>query len=417
MKGFAGTGAHRLWLLLATCLPAQAAELAERLDTTLTLRTDAWSGSRQLDDTGGIVQTAAWGRLALDLGEGGGIVASGWRGDRSGAHVAGPRGRVRELYWRDNLGPLELKLGRQLVVWGRADGVNPTDNLSPRDFTQLAPDDGDQRYGNEVAQLRLNTGIGSVSALWFPHAASHTLPLPAQPNLRYTVQAPRASQWGIKWETVAEGVDGSISYFHGIDPMPDLALSGVDESGASIAVRNHPARVLGADISFTRGAIVWRAEAAAMQTGSGGSADFMHKKPQLWLVAGGEYGLDNGTTVGLQATILQVKNFLTPDSIADPLARAIAWRQAATSNQTSTSQKGITWHLARRWWNDTLMAETSGMLVWPSGSGIWRTKIDYAIDDRWHMQAGSDHYFGPKNSFFGQLGKNRLMYVQLRYGW
>jgi hypothetical protein len=57
------------------------------------------------------------------------------------------------------------------------------------------------------------------------------------------------------------------------------------------------------------------------------------------------------------------------------------------------------------------------MYVRPSASGVWRTRIAYAIDDRWHLQAGSDRYFGPEHSFFGQLGKNRLLYVQLRYGW
>ena len=163
--------------------------------------------------------------------------------------------------------------------------------------------------------------------------------------------------------------------------------------------------------------MVWRGEAAWMQTDSAGTNDFTHKKPQLWLVAGGEWSFDNGTTLGMQAIFQHVKDFRSPDTIAESIAREIAWRQAATSNQTSVTQRGLTWRLAGRWWNDTLMAETSGVVIWPSRSGIWRTKLSYAIDDHWHVQAGTDYYFGPARSFFGQLDKNRLLYVQLRYGW
>ncbi len=394
-----------------------AAELAERLDTTLSVRSDLWSGSRQLDDTGAAAQAAAWGRFKLDLGDGGALVGDAWVRGHAPAQAGAPHGRVRELYWRAGAGPLELKLGRQLVVWGRADGLNPTDNLSPRDFTQLAPDDGDQRYGNDAAQLHWSTDLGSVRALWFPRAASHTVPLPAQPGLRYVTERPRGAQWAVKWEGGAAGIDGSVSYFHGADPMPDLALAGVDAGGAIVTVRNHRARILGADLSWARGAMVWRAEAAVTQTGNRGADDFTSKKPQRWLVAGGEYTFDQGTTLGLQATVLRVRGFVSPDRIDAPLARAVAWRQAATGNQTSASQHGLTWRVAHRWWNDTLTAETGGVLALPSSSGLWRGKLAYAIDDQWQVQAGFDRYFGPEHSFFGQLRKNRLMYVQLRYGW
>lgn len=409
-----------LVLLLAIGTPAHAQAVASRFDTTFSLRGDAWSGSRQLDNAAGIAQASLWGRTRIDLDLAGTMIADGWLREQTHATPPphSPRGRVREFYWRYAQSAAELKLGRQMVVWGRADGINPTDNLSPRDFTLLTPEDGDQRYGNEAVQLRLDTRIGNLIGLWFPHAASHTLPLLRLQNVSYTVeQPPRNSQWAVKWDASGEGIDGSVSYFHGIDPMPDLAFNGLASGGVNVAVRNHPVSIFGADLSLTRGAFVWRAEAAVTRSDSGGAQDFAHKKPQVWLVAGGEYGFDSGTTLGMQATILHVQDFLQPDNVNDPLQRTIARRQAATSNQTSANQQGLTWRLARRWRNDTLLTETSGVAVWPSHSGIWRTRIDYAIDDHTHVQAGTDYYFGPENSFFGQLGKNRLVYVQLRYGW
>lgn len=408
----------RLVLLLAITLPVHAERLADHIDSTLSLRSDVWSGSRQLDDEKGIAQIGIWGRAKLDLETVGTVVGSGWLRDQTAADPDTPRGRLRELYWRYSQGPVELKLGRQMVAWGRADGINPTDNLSPRDFTLLAPEDGDQRYGNEAVQLNIGTGIGNVIGLWFPHAASHTIPLEAQPGVHYsTSDQPRKPQWALKWDAGGDGLDGSLSYFHGFDPMPDLILGGLGASEVDVLLRNQPVRIVGGDFSLTRGNMVWRAEAAWMQTGSTGPEDFTHKKPQLWLVAGGEWNFEHSTTLGIQAVLQHVQDFRSPDTVAEPVAREIAWRQAATSNQTSAAQHGLTWRLASRWWNDTLTAEISGVVMWPSHSGIWRTKFDYAIDDHWHVQAGTEDYFGPKHSFFGQLDRNRLVYVQLRYGW
>ncbi len=407
-----------LLLSLAAALPVHAEGLADSIDATLSLRSDVWNGSRRLDDKKGVVQTDVWTETKLNLKAAGTLSGSGWLRAQATADPDGPRGRLRELYWRYNQGPLVLKLGRQIVAWGRADGINPTDNLAPRDFTLLTPEDGDQRHGNEAAQLSIDTGIGNFIGLWFPRAASHAIPLEARPDVSYTISdPPRKPQWAVKWEAGSEGMDGSLSYFHGVDPMPDLILDGLTPSGIHVVLRNQPVRIVGGDISLAHGNMVWRAEAAWMQTGSTGPDDFSHKKPQLWLVAGGEWNFNHGTTLGFQAILQHVQDFRSPDTIAEPIAREIAWRQAAISNQTSASQGGLTWRLASRWWNDTLTAETSGVVMWPSHSGIWRTKLDYAIDDHWHVQTGTDYYFGPRHSFFGQLDKNRLLYVQLRYGW
>ncbi|MBI3605573.1 MAG: hypothetical protein HY202_06050 [Nitrospirae bacterium] len=46
-------------------------------------------------------------------------------------------------------------VGKQIVVWGRADGINPTDNLTPHDFTVLLPFEDDQRFGTTALKLDL----------------------------------------------------------------------------------------------------------------------------------------------------------------------------------------------------------------------------------------------------------------------
>ncbi len=396
-------------------IPVYAEGLADNIDTTLSLRGDVWSGSRHLDDIRGVGRISAWGQFKLKTESLGQWVGGGWVADQGHRDLEKPRSRLRELYWRLDYEPFELKVGRQLVVWGRADGLNPTDNLSQRDFTLLVPEDGDQRYGNDAAQLSINTEHGQFSGLLFAHGASYTLPLQPLANVNYAVDtSPTRPQWAFKWEANGEGVDGSLSYFRGVDPMPDLSIAGFGQDGLTVSVQSHPVQILGADISLTQGDAVWRAEAAWMETESDGAADFLHKKRQAWLVGGAEWTFPNATTFGVQGSLQHVLDFKDPDSLMNPVEREIAWRQAATSHQTAATQVGMTWRLASRWLNDTLMAETSGVVVWPARDGVWRTKLNYALNDHWNFQTGADYYFGPDHSFFGQLSKNSLVYVQLR---
>jgi hypothetical protein len=384
------------------------------LDTTVSLRADAWSGDRELTDEHGIGAASVWGSARLDGGSAGQLVGNGWvRAESGGAH----QGRLRELYWRSSVGPVDVKLGRQVIAWGRADGLNPTDNLTPRDYTLLVADDGDARYGNEAANVAVTTGLGVVSAIWFPRAAHSTIPLLALPGVHYMREARgHRAQWAAKWELAGDGIDGALSYFSGADPMPTLVPGGFSPAGIEVLLHHEQVRVVGADLSLVRNSTVWRAEAAWTRTDSSGPSDLSHKKPQLWLVAGAEWELGAGATLGLQAALQHVDDFASPDQLAPGIARDFAWRQAATSAQTSRNQGGMVWRVAQRALNDNLLAELSGVAMWPSKNGLARARISYSLSDHVQLHTGIDHYYGKEHSFFGQLRANQTAYVQLRYG-
>ena len=158
-------------VLGAAVLVASAATVhAEGLDLTLSARADAWSGTRQLDDARGIARAGLWARAKFDAGDAGRWVADGWAAAQSRNAAPGQKARLREAYGLVNAGPVEVKLGRQIEVWGRADGLNPTDNLSPRDFTLLVPEDNEQRRGNTWLRVAADIGIGQLSVHWAPRA-------------------------------------------------------------------------------------------------------------------------------------------------------------------------------------------------------------------------------------------------------
>lgn len=59
---------------------------------------------------------------------------------------------IREAYVNLNLGKFDFRVGEQIVLWGRADGFNPTNNVTPQDFCVFSPEEDDRRLGNFVVK-------------------------------------------------------------------------------------------------------------------------------------------------------------------------------------------------------------------------------------------------------------------------
>lgn len=403
----------RSWWLGLALLPGLAnAEVA--LDHSLSLRSGLWSGDRSLTDRSGITTGSAWGRGTLRSDDFGELVFDGWAMAQSASRERG--GLVREAFWRYDFADYSLKVGRQIVVWGRADAVNPTDNLSPRNYRLLTPVDGEQRWGNDGISLSHDSTWGTLQGLWYPRARQSQIPLLSLPGVTYRQEESQRDQWALKWDKTGDSADGSVSWFDGTDPLPVLVPGGLGPSGALVRVAAQHTRVLGADFSTTQGGTVWRAEVAYSHPDSDGPDDFLHKKPQFAAVAGGEWQLPGTATLGVQLTWVHVFDYADARDLAPGFEREVAMRQLATSNQTRRDQLGFTWRLANRWLNDQLTLEFSGAANQSDGSGIARVQGTYRVSDPLTLKVGTDYYYGPQYSFLGQLRDNRVLYTQVEYG-
>jgi len=80
-----------------------------------------------------------------------------------------------EVYIDLYLGSFDFRLGKQIIVWGKADGINPTDNITPWDFSDFL-DTEDERIG--VFALKANYYIGELTleGILIPAFAPSLLP-------------------------------------------------------------------------------------------------------------------------------------------------------------------------------------------------------------------------------------------------
>ena len=149
---------------------------------------------------------------------------------------------MREAYLAGSAGSWDLAAGRQLIVWGKADAVNPTDVLSVRDFTLLTPLDEDQKSGVGALKATYNLDDLRLSAIALPEFRASKLPLPRTPGVSFTERDP-ANPWrqfALRAERSAGNLDWSVSAFDGYERSPDLHLAVVDAQWRTRGSCPHP---------------------------------------------------------------------------------------------------------------------------------------------------------------------------------
>ena len=84
---------------------------------------------------------------------------------------------LRELYWESSTATTYVRLGKQQVVWGEADGLKLLDVINPQNFREFILDDfDDSRIPLWMVNAELNIGDdGLLQLLWIPDTTVHEL--------------------------------------------------------------------------------------------------------------------------------------------------------------------------------------------------------------------------------------------------
>jgi len=390
--------------LLATALAAAPASAAAPIEGSL--RGAYYSSSARFDGRDDVASGALWLKSTPSLGEDSRLVLEGWvRNDDAWGRGA-TEGRLREAYLRTGAGELDLRLGQQLIIWGRADRVNPTDNVTPRDYTMLTPEDVDQRRGVLAASAAYHWDGASLSAYWLPSFRPNVLPIAPVPNVRLREETPHAAQGALKFDASGGAIDWSLSYYNGLDVNPDLRLDSAGPGGVELTQIHRRVRILGADAATVAGRYGLRAEAAYTWTDGAarGSADPLVKKPFLYLVAGGDRTWGDNFNVNLQYYLRRVAGYQDPRTQPDALLRALAIQGALGASQLERWQHGLTYRIANKWLNDTVEAELAGIVSLSKRDWAFKPRLSYAISDQWRVTAGMNWFRGEKRHIFRPIG-------------
>jgi len=104
---------------------------------------------------------------------------------------------LRELYMDIFLSDMDIRVGKQFVIWGVFDGIRITDEINPLDFRELVlPDLLDYRVPLWTLKLDYYQDNGDWEFLWIP-------------DIQFHKPAPRGSEWELLQEVSGTTVNGN----------------------------------------------------------------------------------------------------------------------------------------------------------------------------------------------------------------
>ena len=377
-----------------------------------------WTSNRNLDDRTNITAAGcvvSWKpKLSNDLRLGLNVRA-GWQ-DQGAAD--GASGRVREAYVDFDAEPFSMRLGRQIIAWGRADRINPTDSLSPRDFTLLVPDDEQQRNGIDALRLRYAVSPAlSVTAVAAKSKANVTPNGLLPPNLSLG-ESPRDTEWALKLDHSGSGIDWSVSYFDGLSRALRYRLDFANPRAPVFRGDVERVQKLGADFAIAQGAWTLRGEVAHSRlgpdTGPTCTACPSDARRVTSAVLGGDVDFAETMNFNVQVFANVKENFADPAGLTG-VREALALGLNRLNTDYAARETGVTLRLSDRLLNDKLRWEISAVLDLNGNSYAIRPRLSYAVNDHLRLTAGLDHFEGPSQSYFGALAKNSTAFAMVSW--
>ncbi len=300
--------------------------------------------------------------------------------------------QLREAYAYYSDEHWDLRAGRQIIVWGVADGLRLTDIISPMDYTEfLAQDYDDIRIPVGGLRLRYSRDKWSLEAVAVPVSSFFELPcdtdnpwsvgqinIGAEPSHRLCNM-----EYGSRLSFFLSGIDFSFSALHTWNKMP-VMLNGTGEYRRMT--------MLGADLSVPVGKCVVRTEFAeyldeAQQTTG---SDVINRAASTNALIGIDWYAGNDWTIAAQ----------------------YSHKYVAQGDHRNTGL--ATLRISKDLLHNTLALQTFAYIDVTNGGIFNRMNADYALNDQLHAILGYD-LFHADRGMFTMYDNNSEMWLKLKY--
>lgn len=310
-----------------------------------------------------------------------------------------PAFAVRRLSATLTKGRATLELGKQLIRWGKADLLNPTDRFAPRDFVNVVRSDF---LPIAAARLTYGSQSDSVELVWAPRLTPSRIPILNQrwimlpEGLLVREQDPRfpgGPQFGARWNHIGRASEYSLCFYEGYHHLPLIDATVLRLAPPEVAVtRFYPQlRLYGGDAAVPLRWFTVKAEAAHFTSATEQADEYVLYVIQVERLAGEWFFV--GGYAGQAVTNSRSTLEFAPDR---GLARAFLGRAGYTISA-----------------NRSIALETA---VRQNGRGLW-TRIEYsqAFGQHWRATAGFTWIRGQPDDFLGQYHRNSHLILALRY--
>jgi hypothetical protein len=325
---------------------------------------------------------------------------------------------LREAYLQYAAENWDFRIGRQLIIWGKADGVEITDVISPKDYTEfLAQDYDDIRMPVDALKLRYLRDQMTVEFVWVPVFQSAVLPVGDSP-WAFGSDIPEDIEISYKDPVVPEkklmnsevggrilfylpGVDLAFSALYTWDRAPVMNQTVKDEAGIkylTIQPEHHRLTFAGFGFSVPYRSLVFRGESAffnGKRFEPEDPSDSLFERNSLNSLVGVDWYPGGEWTLSSQFA-----HYFIPD-----------YDERISQDE---HQMLATFSVSKNLLRNTLVLSTSGYVGINESEVFNRSSVDYELTDGLHLEAGVDVFAGDEG-VFGQYEDNTEVWIKAKY--
>lgn len=324
---------------------------------------------------------------------------------------------LRELYLQGVIGDTFLNLGKQQIVWGKADGLKVLDIVNPQSFREFIMDDFESsRISLWTVNIERTIADWDLQFLWIPDQTYHALP---KQNASYAFTSPELvptapagvtvniedarrpnnivldSDVGLRAATFWQGWDITLNYLYQYNNLAVLRQNLSLANGkpvVTITPEYERTHVIGATFSnafsdwVVRGEIGYFTDHYFIAKNSLKNQGVV-KSPELHYVLGLDWNAPWDVLVSGQL----IQSWVMNDA------------DQTTRDQLDTTFTGL---IRRQFMYDTIVAELLVIANTNNGDGILRPKISYEWQDNIQTWVGADIFYGDRLGIFGQFNEN-----------
>ncbi|MBT4485098.1 MAG: hypothetical protein HOC71_15645 [Candidatus Latescibacteria bacterium] len=328
---------------------------------------------------------------------------------------------LREAYMDIYFNTVDLRIGKQQIIWGKADGVFITDIVSPKDLSEFLLRDFDEiRMGITSLKADYYLGDNTFEFVWAPNFTGTRMPdessiwlpqmdFPVLPIFDYSQKDVEAklenSEIFAKFSALTSAIDFEIMGGYMWDDDPTMHITKTINpqtfqlTGLTVTPQHHRLGLLGGSFSSTIGGFVLRGEGAYYNGKYFNSedptlTDGTVKKNYLHYLIGVDYTLWDIrlSSQFIQQTILDYDEHINNDEFENTM--------------TVLASKDFL--------GKTLRLELFSYIGLNNSDALIRPKITYDLADGFELLLGANIFVGDEGRF-GQYDNNDMAYTKIKY--
>ncbi|WP_322111037.1 DUF1302 family protein [Steroidobacter sp.] len=315
-----------------------------------------------------------------------------------------------------------MRIGKQQVVWGQADGLRVLDVVNPFSFREFVwPDAQDRRIPLWMLRAEAPLGPATLQLLYIPDPTYDEIPLG---NAAFAVTTPllvprgstpipvreaarpsglrNSSDLGARVSALIGGWDLTLNYLHHYydDPVPFIELS---STGATLAPRYERSQLFGASFSNAFGSTTVRGEL-------GYSTD-------RWFITRSVTDPDRVFSSDEFAFVIGVDNVALADTLISVQYFHSQLRDPAPAMTRSSNERQATLLVQRSFRNESLKLRMLALRSLDRDDGGIQARMSWQVSDAFSLSLSLERFYGDRDGLFGEFRDASRIGLEAQWSW